>query len=363
MAEEGIVTLRQTVLATVASAFVAFALVGQVFANPLWEWVNPLPQGHPLSDVVAVEGVLVTVGYAGTVVRSIDGGETWSIQATSDEYQFVGITWANGRFIAVGGQVGEEFTPVLGVILSSEDGITWVERHRVEWAAMGGVCWNGAHFVAVSIGGKSFTSDDGLAWREHELPSREWSMGWIVWTGAEFVSIGRENFNSPGPSSFTSPDGIEWQMFALDDPPDPTGLAFDGEKLLTVRDWEVLISHNGIDWEVVELEGLNPRDVIYANGLFVTVGGAGQVATSSDGYAWSIGEAPTSRTLVGVTWDGSSWVAVGDHGVIVRSTDAETWEQIGSDAFNLRSSSILDLAWGGGRFVGVGEYGLVITST
>jgi photosystem II stability/assembly factor-like uncharacterized protein len=49
--------------------------------NGRWEWQNPLPQGNPLHDITFVdEQQGWAVGDMGTILHTVDGGESWQIQ-------------------------------------------------------------------------------------------------------------------------------------------------------------------------------------------------------------------------------------------------------------------------------------------
>lgn len=61
-------------------------LCGIAFAEP-WQWLNPLPQGNTLHDVVfptASDGW--AVGDAGTILHTGDGGTTWEAQSSGTFY-------------------------------------------------------------------------------------------------------------------------------------------------------------------------------------------------------------------------------------------------------------------------------------
>jgi hypothetical protein len=109
--------------------FFIFCLVALpvLAADDLWEWVTPLPQGHDLLAAAAGDGVTVAVGRGGTVITSTDGAE-WRTSHTGAGYSLTDVVWGNGVFVAVGGEGGPEFSPGLGVVLTSDDGFNWVER-------------------------------------------------------------------------------------------------------------------------------------------------------------------------------------------------------------------------------------------
>ena len=48
-----------------------------------WRWQNPLPQGNNLRDATLVSANTGTlVGDYGTIVRTSDGGNNWSVQSS-----------------------------------------------------------------------------------------------------------------------------------------------------------------------------------------------------------------------------------------------------------------------------------------
>ena len=70
----GITTLRIPIIIAELVAYLLLLHTG-LFAQQNWQWVNPLPQGNDLNDVIFVdinEGW--TVGDVGTILHTTDGG-------------------------------------------------------------------------------------------------------------------------------------------------------------------------------------------------------------------------------------------------------------------------------------------------
>lgn len=101
--------------------------------------------------------------------------------------------------------------------------------------------------------------------------------------------------------------------------------------------------------------------VAYGNGVFVLVGEAGRVMTSTDGVTWSRQDSGTDRGLNGITFGNGRFVAVGDYrgggSVILTSTNGESWTQQQSPP-----STLYAVAYGNGLFVAVGSRGDAVTS-
>ncbi|HSL18518.1 MAG TPA: DUF11 domain-containing protein [Methylomirabilota bacterium] len=130
----------------------------------------------------------------------------------------------------------------------------------------------------------------------------------VVWTGAQFVAVGR--------SILTSPDGVAWTERV-------TGTILYG--------------------------------IASGNGLAVAVGNNGAILTSADGVTWTPQVSGTNRTLVGATWGQGQFVVVGhgddDGATILTSPDGVTWTRQTSPTRNALSS----VAWSGTRFIAVGQ--------
>ncbi len=75
---------------------------------------------------------------------------------------------------------------------------------------------------------------------------------------------------------------------------------------------------------------------------FTTVGG---------GLSWTAQSSPTTANLNGVVYNGSRYVAVGDGGVIVTSTNGTTWSLASSSP---TTDDLFDVTWTGTQFIAVG---------
>jgi photosystem II stability/assembly factor-like uncharacterized protein len=81
-----------------------------------------------------------------------------------------------------------------------------------------------------------------------------------------------------------------------------------------------------------------------SSGLFVAVGDNGIILTSSDASTWTTGTSGTTDYLKGgVTYINSVFMTVGDNGTILSSTDSTSWNQINSGTTeNLREIKYLN---------------------
>jgi len=101
---------------------------------------------------------------------------------------------------------------------------------------------------------------------------------------------------------------------------------------------------------------------------FVAVGNSGTILTSTDGTTWTSRTSGTTQHLTDVTYGNSTYVAVGNSGTILTSTDGTTWTTAASGLTNNGSTVRLSgVTYGNNTFVTVGDgnygNGAVFTST
>ena len=72
-----------------------------------------------------------------------------------------------------------------------------------------------------------------------------------------------------------------------------------------------------------------------SSGLFVAVGDNGKILTSSDGTTWTSRTSGTTEYLRGGAYGNSTLVVVGSSGTILTSSDGTTWTSRTSGTSNL----------------------------
>ena len=135
---------------------------------------------------------------------------------------------------------------------------------------------------------------------------------------------------------FTSPDGITWTNQST-----PAGFATD---LYAVTGYAA-----------------NQNNPTTPNLHWVAVGDAGGSVYSTDGITWTIGGASTltSQPLRSITQSAGRFIAVGDAGTILSSTDGNTWT---SHSATSGTTNNLNGVTHGTYFVAVGDSGTIVTS-
>lgn len=97
--------------------------------------------------------------------------------------------------------------------------------------------------------------------------------------------------------------------------------------------------------------------VVFANGKFVAVGGAGMACISTDTTNWPEASTATTNSLAAITCGNGEYVAVGASGTVETSPDGTNWVLQNSGT----ASALSAVAYANGHFVAVGP-SVVITS-
>ncbi len=100
-----------------------------------------------------------------------------------------------------------------------------------------------------------------------------------------------------------------------------------------------------------------------AHQMFVAVGDGGLIMTSSDGIVWSEQNSPTNEVLLEVEATSTDFVAVGDNSVILRSADGFNWTEVTPDSVDFGGRWLNGLAVSSDeRVVTVGQNGYIYWS-
>jgi len=101
-----------------------FLLPINMFAQ--WEWQNPLPQGNSLLDIQVFDSEnAIAIGRMGTVIKTTNGGENWTVQNLVQEWsKFESVHFPdeyNGWIVGY----GSTYHPL--IFKTFDGGLTWTE--------------------------------------------------------------------------------------------------------------------------------------------------------------------------------------------------------------------------------------------
>jgi hypothetical protein len=181
------------------------------------------------------EGILMSTDGSNWVRRLV------SLDCGTDFY-FGGIAYGNGQFVAVGFAGGSETCPH-PVIVSSSDGVNWVQRSAgTTNSSLGRVAFGNGRFVAIgeTFQGGTFvatlvvTSADGVNWVSTEFPNLKY-LSSIAFGSGLFVAV--------GPTIMSSTDGLNWSSRV---PWDPRSVGFINGRFIAVGRYGTILESDPI---------------------------------------------------------------------------------------------------------------------
>ncbi len=308
------------------------ALQGEEFVSTAAVWTTS-SASYPLRSVTYGEGLFVAVATSSQILTSPDG-VTWTLRTSPAATSYwSGITYANGRFVAVGCAVSStslcNTTAGGNRVMTSDNGIDWTARNATEANSWFGIAYGNGTFVAVSTNGTNrvMTSPDGVTWTPRSASEAStWTD--VAYGNGTFVAIADSGTNRV----MTSSDGATWTSRTAAYQARWSSVTYgEGIFVAVSRDGEVMTSPDGVTWTPRTGATKNQwRAVNYGSGLFVAVAddGANRVMTSPDGITWTSQEAADTGAVwrdvaygdnrfVAVAVTGSSKVMVSTDGVSV----------------------------------------------
>jgi RHS repeat-associated protein len=101
------------------------------------------------------------------------------------------------------------------------------------------------------------------------------------------------------------------------------------------------------------------NSVTYGNSTFVAIGNNGVIKTSANGITWTTRSSGITNDLQGVIYGNNQFVTVGHEGTVLTSADGITWQTRSSGI----STNIRAIDYGATQFAAVGDNGTIITSS
>ena len=145
-----------------------------VFKRVAVDWEAIVEDGFEphLYDVMQTKaGTLLIAAEFGMVLRSRNGGKTWSVRNTNDSSIFALHQGANGRLVGVG-QAGY-------IISSEDDGVSWQAAKSGTKANLLGVSSSGKTFAVVGVRAVLKSNNGGRSWQavSNRETERRWYQG------------------------------------------------------------------------------------------------------------------------------------------------------------------------------------------
>lgn len=306
------------------------------------------------NSVVHTLGRMVVVGNNGTIEMSTSFGSSWSVQSSTTTQALQDIVSNNiNMFVAVGNA---------GTVLTSSDGASWTARVSNTTNDLRAIAYGNGLYMAVGNNSTVITSVDSINWTlQAGIDSQP--LNDVIFDGSQFVLVGDQA------NVFTSTDGISFVPASAGDNRNFTGIAYDNSDLIRAgTNTEIFKSADGINWSQVTSQSYVINQVEFFNDAFIAVGDGGLVLTSSNGNTWTMQTTPTTNNINDVFWFSgldvqgspfSLYVAVGDSGLLMTSIDAITW-QVEVTGAGILNENFYAIDHDNDYFVAVGQNGKIL---
>jgi photosystem II stability/assembly factor-like uncharacterized protein len=304
-------------------AGIAFAAAAQTAGSPrAGTVVNIKPERIILMDITRAGDRLVTVGERGFALLSDDGGKSWRAVGTPVKRTLTGVAF-NGDKLGVA--VGHG-----GSLVRTEDGgDTWTEvplDEAMGESLLGVTALGDGWFAAYGAFGFYFdTLDGGKTWTRRTVVdeyfeahiSQVVSANGVLWLAGEAGALARSD--DDGATFVAVPSPYTGSFFGM-------LVGQDGSLLLFGMRGTIFRSVDaGVTWQKVELDttaSFNGGRVL-SDGRILLVGNAGLVATSTDnGQTFKTEWSPAGRGFSALAESPAGLVVVGESGVRPLDTTA-----------------------------------------
>jgi len=308
---------------TIISLILFLSTSNFVFAQPSgWYWQNPLPQGNTLHCVMFVSlNIGWAVGENGTILRTTNGGTTWTLQTSGTTSILSGVSFTDSdNGIAVGGD---------GTILrTTNGGIDWNIQLSGTTENLFSISFSDVNNgTAVGSNGTILRTTNGGADWISQSSGTTWVLCGVSFSdannGTAVGQLGTVLRTSNGGAIWTSQSSGTTDILAC--------VAFiDSINGTAVGHWGTIITttNGGISW-ITRTSGTTEwlRGVSYSdinNGT--AVGWNDTILKTTDGgVTWNAQTSGTSEHFNSVSFtDANNGTAVGSNGIIFRTMNGGT---------------------------------------
>ena len=279
-----------------ASSGTETVVVGQAgiirSSKDLLQWSNHTSGTvNSIFAMVSTGEQIVAVGENGEVLTSQDG-HSWASHNSGITTNLFAVTWTGSQLVAVGGEL---HATQHGIIATSTDGITWIDRTPAgSFGLIKDVTWTGSQLVAVGAKGLILTSPDGIDWTSRNSTTSNWLFT-VSSNSDQIVAAG-----SKGAILTSSDNGSSWtNIDSVDENLDLFGSTWTGSSF------------------------------VIAGGSYISVTGLKKdtsiIFTSTDGTKWTPIDPGVHGVLQAVEWTGSQLLAVAENSSLLTSSDGTAW--------------------------------------
>lgn len=321
----------RSLLRTLAALCAAALLVGSVNSSASatstlavgtsWQLGTGAPD-NDWNSVAYGSGRFVAVSSDGTdrVMTSTDG-RSWSTAGVTgvQANDWTSIAYGNNTFVAVAFDQS---------VMTSSNGLTWTTVAATgipSQLGVEGITFGNGRFVAVGQQGtaanRAMTSTDGVNWTAGTIhgPSATWRS--VTYGSGVFAATGFDSTTSDS-VIITSPDGLSWASAsaAVGINKFAWSITHGANRFVAVtagqdNTSQVMTSTNASSWALAQSSQASQwRAIGYGDGLFVAAG-KNAIMTSPDGTSWTTQNNPAANSQWrSLAYQSGIFVAVGDSG-------------------------------------------------
>ncbi len=297
----------------------------------------------PNADLYGVDArgdTVLAVGYWGTVLRSVDGGQVWSHQPTPTNETLYAVSLGDERRAWAVGAAGT-------ILYSQDGGVSWVpvdvlvpadefqDTHALDSPLFDVSAVSATEAWAVGDFGLVLHTRNGTQWEVVRIPPEDFADENIpdrILNGVDFLDRDRGWIVGEFGTTLRTSDG---------------GATWTGERTFTGAVEDVYLMDVAAGGE----------------GRAVAGGTGGVVLQTTDGGAdWKAAKLPTTAGLFGAAWRSPAALLVGDRGVMFFSADdGQSWDEAAHPRlFNWLRDVVLA---SDARAYAVGQNGLILRSS
>ncbi|MCX6584480.1 MAG: Ig-like domain-containing protein [Candidatus Aminicenantes bacterium] len=244
-------------------------------------------------------------------------------------------------------------------------GNTWANGNLKTEMVLRDVVWSGARFIAVGDNGVVYTSPSGSTWTRESTPigTSDHLFGVGTNGAGNLVAVGRDQL-----ILYSQNNGDSWTIVnsRITNTPDIYKVAYGNGKFVAADEGGgVWISADGSTGWTKYNSGLPLRCIAFANGYFLAGTVSGGIVRSATGDAGSWENVGSLGTAVrDIDYGNGKWLAVGRNIATSSSANGSGWTirvKLETD-YNFVDQLFSACATAPGTFIAVGEHGLMLNS-
>ncbi len=281
----------------------------------------------------------VVASYSGGSVTSVVGNV--SVWATTEDLK--AIAYGGGKYIAVGNN---------GTAVSSTDLVSWSLLSTGTTNNLAGIIYDGAKFLVVGGSGTILTSPDGQTWSSQTSGTSN-RLNSITSSGSRYVAAGEKGL------TISSLNGTNWTAHTSDFS-DLLAITYGNSTYVTVgQNGTIWASADGTNWDSYAYSTNLALNAVSYNtaGFFVASGDSGLILTSTNAHTWSVRKSANIRNYQAAVLHNSSSIILGPEGKAYASANGSTWNSIATGTSEVLNGAVST----GSALVAVGNKGVIVS--